>query len=91
MQIITWLVAGRIRLRRIAHEGWPLTDADWQEILTRLRQEAGVTRYVRLLSSSVVSTPITWGSFSPAKQSMSKRFLRIDRRSRSIQSYPVST
>src|SRR5438270_114427 len=63
--IITWLVAGRVRLRRIAHEGWPLTDADWQEILTRLRQEAGVTRYVRLLSSCIVSTPITWGSFAP--------------------------
>src|SRR5207237_1333891 len=29
------------------------------------RAEAGVTRDVRLLSSSVVSTPLTWGSTSP--------------------------
>lgn len=62
--IATWLGVGRIRLRYIARQAWPL-GADWKSILDEARVEAGVTREVRLLSSSVVSTPLTWGSISP--------------------------
>ena len=62
--IIAWLVIGRIRLRRIASEAWPL-DRDWHRILAESCEEAAVMRGVRLLSSSVVSTPLTWGSISP--------------------------
>ena len=62
--VIAWLVVGRIRLRRIAREAWPL-GADWNGSLREACREAGVTREVSLLSSSVVSTPLTWGSISP--------------------------
>src|SRR5437868_12622614 len=62
--IVAWLALGRIRLRYIARQAWPL-GADWKSILDDARAEAGVTRDVRLLSSSVVSTPLTWGSTSP--------------------------
>src|SRR5204862_3240286 len=62
--IIAWLVIGRIRLRRIASEAWPL-DRDWHRILAESCEEAAVMRGVRLLSSSVVSSPLTWGSISP--------------------------
>ena len=62
--VVTWLALGRIRLRYIARQAWPL-GADWKSILDEARAEAGVTRDVRLLSSSVVSTPLTWGSVSP--------------------------
>src|SRR5438105_3631384 len=62
--ILAWLAIGRFRLRRIAREAWPLGD-DWQRILDEGRHEAGVTRSVRLLASTVVSTPLTWGSISP--------------------------
>ncbi len=61
--IATWLAVGRIRLRYIARQAWPL-GPDWESILDEARAEAGVTRDVRLLSSSVVSTPLTWGSIS---------------------------
>jgi len=63
--VISWLAIGRIRLRRIAREAWPLKDGEWRKILGESCAEAGVKREVRLLSSSVVSTPLTWGSISP--------------------------
>lgn len=63
--VFAWLTIGRIRLRRIAREAWPLSGADWQSVLENARREAGVTREVRLMSSTVVSTPLTWGSLSP--------------------------
>ncbi len=62
--IVAWLSIGRIRLRHIARTAWPL-GSDWKGILDEARAEAGITRDVRLLSSSVVSTPLTWGSISP--------------------------
>ncbi|PYO80056.1 MAG: hypothetical protein DMD63_02310 [Gemmatimonadetes bacterium] len=62
--VVAWLAIGRIRLRHIARRAWPL-GADWKTILDEARAEAGVTRDVRLLSSTVVSTPLTWGSVSP--------------------------
>jgi DUF4097 and DUF4098 domain-containing protein YvlB len=54
-----------LRLRRIAREAWPLTDHSWQNILHAARREAGVDGEVRLFSSSVVSTPLTWGTRAP--------------------------
>lgn len=64
--ILSWLVIGRIRLRRIGGTAWPLTDSSWQRLLDEVRGEAGVTRAVRLSSSPFVSTPLTWGWLSPA-------------------------
>jgi beta-lactamase regulating signal transducer with metallopeptidase domain len=63
--VLIWLAAGRIRLRRIANGSWSLTGSDWERALEEESREAGVTKPVRLLSSSVVSTPLTWGSRSP--------------------------
>jgi beta-lactamase regulating signal transducer with metallopeptidase domain len=65
LAVLTWLAAGRIRLRRIASGSWSLTGAEWERALEEESREAGVTKPVRLLSSSVVSTPLTWGSRSP--------------------------
>jgi beta-lactamase regulating signal transducer with metallopeptidase domain len=65
LAVLIWLAAGRIRLRRIANGSWSLTGAEWERALEEESREAGVTKPVRLLSSSVVSTPLTWGSRSP--------------------------
>jgi beta-lactamase regulating signal transducer with metallopeptidase domain len=65
LAVLAWLTAGRIRLRRIASGSWPLTGADWERELEEESREAGVSRPIRLLSSSVVSTPLTWGSRAP--------------------------
>jgi hypothetical protein len=63
--VLGWLAIGRIRLRRIAAEAWPLDAAGWTDILEEERRYAGVSRRVLLFSSSVVSTPLTWGSRAP--------------------------
>jgi len=65
LAVIGWLAAGRIRLRRIAGRSWLLDGDDWQRALLEESREAGVTRSVRLLSSSDISTPLTWGSRAP--------------------------
>ena len=63
--VIVWLAIGRIGLRRIAARAWPLNSSDWSGILDEERKYAGVTKPVLLFSSSVVSTPLTWGSRAP--------------------------
>jgi len=65
LAVLGWLATGRIRLRRIAAESWPLNGSDWSGILEEERRYAGVTKPVLLFSSSVVSTPLTWGSRAP--------------------------
>ena len=63
--VIAWLAIGRFGLRRLAASAWPLNSADWQGILDEERNYAGVTKPVLLSSSSVVSTPLTWGTRVP--------------------------
>jgi len=63
--VIVWLAIGRIGLRRIAASAWPLDSSDWSGILDEERNYARVTKPVRLYLSSVVSTPLTWGSRAP--------------------------
>ena len=63
--VLAWLAIGRIRLRRIGTTAWPLDDTEWTRILDEERRESGVTMNVRLCSSSVVSTPLTWGWTAP--------------------------
>jgi beta-lactamase regulating signal transducer with metallopeptidase domain len=63
--VLAWLAVGRVRLRRIAASSWPLDAADWSGILDEERKYAGVTKPVLLYSSSIVSTPLTWGSRDP--------------------------
>ena len=63
--VLGWLTIGRLRLRRIVREAWPLTSPEWRRVLDSVRIEAGVTREVGLFTSSFVSTPLTWGTRSP--------------------------
>jgi beta-lactamase regulating signal transducer with metallopeptidase domain len=63
--VMVWLAIGRFGLRRIAASAWPLNGADWRGILDQERNYAGVIKPVLLYSSSVVSTPLTWGSRAP--------------------------
>lgn len=63
--VLAWLTIGRFRLRRIGRIAWPLDDPEWARILEGERRESGVTKSVRLCSSSVVSTPLTWGWTAP--------------------------
>jgi beta-lactamase regulating signal transducer with metallopeptidase domain len=63
--IMAWLAIGRFGLRRIAANAWPLNSPDWSGILDEERNYAAVTKSVLLYSSSVVSTPLTWGSRNP--------------------------
>jgi beta-lactamase regulating signal transducer with metallopeptidase domain len=65
LAVLVWLAAGRIRLRRIAGASWRLTGGDWELALDEEKRKAGVSRGVRLLCSSVVTTPLTWGSRAP--------------------------
>jgi beta-lactamase regulating signal transducer with metallopeptidase domain len=65
LAIIGWLAIGRFRLRRIARASWPLDSADWSGILEDERTYGSVDKRVLLYSSSVVSTPLTWGSLAP--------------------------
>jgi len=65
MTVMGWLTIGRIRLRRIAAESWPLDGPAWSGILDEERSYAGVTKPVLLFSSSIVSTPLTWGWRAP--------------------------
>ena len=63
--VIAWLAMGRLRLHRIVKTSWPLDSSDWSSILDETRGDAGVTKPVLLFSSSIVSTPLTWGSRAP--------------------------
>ena len=63
--VLAWLAIGRLRLRKIVREAWPLGDVDWRRNLEQARAEADVTREVRLFTSSVVTTPLTWGTLRP--------------------------
>ncbi|HEX9607357.1 MAG TPA: M56 family metallopeptidase [Gemmatimonadaceae bacterium] len=63
--IMAWLAIGRLGLRRIAAKAWPLNSSDWSGTLDEERNYAGVSKRVLLYSSSVVSTPLTWGSRNP--------------------------
>jgi beta-lactamase regulating signal transducer with metallopeptidase domain len=63
--VLSWLAIGRLRLRKIVGEAWPLRDADWRRVLEQARAEADVTREVRLFTSAVVTTPLTWGTIQP--------------------------
>ncbi|MDQ6691083.1 MAG: hypothetical protein M3Z18_11295 [Gemmatimonadota bacterium] len=65
LAVTMWLAIGRFRLHRIAGSSWPLDGADWASILEEERRDAGVSKAVLLCSSSVVSTPLTWGSRAP--------------------------
>ncbi len=65
MAVLVWLAIGRVRLRRIARSSWPLDGREWSGILDEERKYAGVSKAVLLFSSSVVSTPLTWGSRAP--------------------------
>jgi beta-lactamase regulating signal transducer with metallopeptidase domain len=63
--VLAWLAIGRFRLHRIGTMAWRLDDPEWARILDEERRESGVTKSVRLCSSSVVSTPLTWGWTAP--------------------------
>lgn len=65
LSVLAWLVVGRLRLDHIAASAWPLDDADWLRIFGEECRSAGVAKRVRLLSSPVVSTPLTWGWRQP--------------------------
>jgi beta-lactamase regulating signal transducer with metallopeptidase domain len=65
LAVIAWLGVGRIGLGRIARSAWPLDGPDWSGILNEEREYAGVSKRVLLCSSSVVSTPLTWGFRAP--------------------------
>jgi beta-lactamase regulating signal transducer with metallopeptidase domain len=65
LAIMAWLAIGRLGLRRIAANAWPLNGSDWSGTLDEERNYAGVTKVVLLYSSSAVSTPLTWGSRNP--------------------------
>ena len=65
ISVMGWLALGRIRLRSFAERSWPLDGSEWSVILDEEKRSAGLTKPVLLFSSSVVSTPLTWGSRAP--------------------------
>jgi beta-lactamase regulating signal transducer with metallopeptidase domain len=53
------------RLGRIAAAAGPVTAPAWQEPLERLRRQLGIKRQVRLLVSTQVDSPMSWGLRHP--------------------------
>ena len=62
--VLLWLAAGHLRLRRIAKSAWSL-ETEWAIVLREEKAIAKVEKRVRLASSPMVSTPITWGILAP--------------------------
>jgi beta-lactamase regulating signal transducer with metallopeptidase domain len=63
--ILIRMVLGRLWLGRVAKQGVPLDDSDWNSLLDRERRAAAFTGNVRLLASSNVSTPLAAGLINP--------------------------
>ncbi len=58
------LVIGLWRSRRLARSAQPLA-GEWQAALESLRQQLGVRRGVRLMSTADIAVPVTWGIVRP--------------------------
>jgi beta-lactamase regulating signal transducer with metallopeptidase domain len=63
--MLSWMVIGRFGLRRVARRADTLDAAEWRSLLEEERARAGVDKAVQLLSSPMVTTPLTWGIGSP--------------------------
>lgn len=65
LAVLGWMVVGRISLTRLTRRADSLQSNEWKDLLDGERARAGVRETVRLLSSTEVSTPLTWGIRSP--------------------------
>jgi beta-lactamase regulating signal transducer with metallopeptidase domain len=62
---LAWLAAGQLGLARVRRHATSLHSIDWRALLELERMHAGVAADVALMSSPMVSTPVTWGIFKP--------------------------
>ncbi|HEY2897579.1 MAG TPA: M56 family metallopeptidase, partial [Gemmatimonadaceae bacterium] len=62
---LAWIAIGQLGLAHVRRRATPLRSIDWRTLLELERMHAGVAADVALLSSSRVSTPVTWGIFKP--------------------------
>jgi len=65
LSVVTWMIVGRIGLRRLARNATPLDTPEWRRLIDDERARAAVDGAVAVLASSHVSTPLAWGSRSP--------------------------
>jgi beta-lactamase regulating signal transducer with metallopeptidase domain len=59
--LLVRFAAGLFGLRRLRRDASPLRSASWQRLLDEAQTAAGAGPGVRLLGSSAVATPVTWG------------------------------
>lgn len=59
--VLLWQVAGWIRVWTIVRRGHEPLEARWVPLLDRVVRAVGVTRPVRIVVSSEISAPATWG------------------------------
>jgi hypothetical protein len=63
--VLLWSLAGHLALRHLVRGARPLDGGDWPALLASAAGLAGVRRPLRLLGSSAVGTPVTWGARRP--------------------------
>lgn len=56
---------GDLHVRRLAARARPVTDREWLRLFEEARGDLGLARRVRLLASSEISVPVTFGMVSP--------------------------
>jgi beta-lactamase regulating signal transducer with metallopeptidase domain len=65
LAVLLPMLVARWRLSRILPEARVLDDAAWRRLIEGLRAVSGVRRQVRLVMSSSVRVPMTWGLLHP--------------------------
>ena len=63
--MLGWLMLGHIGLARLTRRAGVVLDPEWLLALERARNNLAIGRTVRLLRSSTVGAPITWGFRRP--------------------------
>jgi beta-lactamase regulating signal transducer with metallopeptidase domain len=64
LMVIVPTIVAATRLRRTARQARPL-DAVWRESIDRACVDLGVTRRIRVVMSTQVAVPLTWGCLTP--------------------------
>ncbi|HEY7569626.1 MAG TPA: M56 family metallopeptidase, partial [Gemmatimonadaceae bacterium] len=63
--VVGWLILGHVGLARLTRRAEVVLDSDWDESLDEACDDLAIRRQVRLLRSSAVGAPITWGFLRP--------------------------
>jgi len=63
--VVAWTLIAWMRMRSIANRARRLRDDGWLHALNASRALRGITRDIRLVTTSAVTVPMTWGIIEP--------------------------